>query len=73
MAEEEIWEEGRNRKFNMLSIEGQLGIYLKAQERGKAFALAKGTKIVVTENPPANAGDTGLSPGLGRSQMPWSS
>ena len=24
------------------------------------------------KNPPANAGDTGLSPGLGRSHMPWS-
>ena len=27
----------------------------------------------VVENLPANAGDTGLSPGLGRSHMPWSS
>ena len=26
----------------------------------------------VVKNPPANAGDTGLSPGLGRSHMPWS-
>ena len=26
----------------------------------------------VVENPPANAGDTGLSPGLGRSHMPRS-
>ena len=26
----------------------------------------------VLENLPANAGDTGLSPGLGRSHMPWS-
>ena len=26
----------------------------------------------VVENPPANAGDTGLSPGLGRSRMPRS-
>ena len=26
----------------------------------------------VVENLPANAGDTGLSPGLGRSHMPWS-
>ena len=24
----------------------------------------------VVKNPPANAGDTGLSPGLGRSHMP---
>ena len=27
----------------------------------------------VVGNPPADAGDTGLSPGLGRSHMPWSS
>ena len=27
----------------------------------------------VVENLPANAGDTGFSPGLGRSHMPWSS
>ena len=27
---------------------------------------------VVVENPPANAGDTGLSPGPGRSHMPLS-
>ena len=26
----------------------------------------------VVEHPPANAGDTGSSPGLGRSHMPWS-
>ena len=27
----------------------------------------------VVGNPPANSGDTGLSPGLGGSHMPWSS
>ena len=26
----------------------------------------------VVKNPPANAGDTVSSPGLGRSHMPWS-
>ena len=26
----------------------------------------------MVESPPANAGDTGSSPGLGRSHMPWS-
>ena len=26
----------------------------------------------VVKNPPANAGNTGSSPGLGRSHMPWS-
>ena len=28
--------------------------------------------ISVVNNPPANAGDMGLNPGLGRSHMPWS-
>ena len=27
---------------------------------------------VVVENPPANSGDMGSSPGLGRFHMPWS-
>ena len=27
---------------------------------------------IVVKNPPANAGDTGSSPGPGRSHMPWS-
>ena len=27
----------------------------------------------VVKNPPGNAGDTGSSPGPGRSHMPWSS
>ena len=27
----------------------------------------------MVRNPPANAGDVGLSPGPGRSHMPWSS
>ena len=27
---------------------------------------------IVDKNPPANAGDTGLIPGLGGSHMPWS-
>ena len=27
---------------------------------------------MVVKNPPANTGDTGSSPGLGRSHMPWS-
>ena len=26
----------------------------------------------MVKNPPANAGDTGSSPGLGRSHIPWS-
>ena len=36
----------------------------------KAFAL--GFPGAVVKNLPANAGDTGSSPGPGRSHMPWS-
>ena len=36
-------------------------------ERGRNFPGG-----AVVRNPPANAGDTGSSPGLGRSHMPWS-
>ena len=37
---------------------------------GKTFALDFDGGPVV-KNPPANAGDTGLIPGPGRSHMPW--
>ena len=40
------------------------------------FAKAGGRDFpggTVVKNPPANAGDTGSSPGPGRSHMPWSS
>ena len=37
---------------------------------GNAFKDFPGGTVVT--NPPANAGDTGLSPGPGRSHMPWS-
>ena len=40
------------------------------------FSRLRGTEDfpggTVIKNPPANAGDTGSSPGLGRSHMPWS-
>ena len=38
---------------------------IKMQSRGFAAGA-------VVQNPPANAGDTGLSPGPGRSHMLWS-
>ena len=41
-------------------------VILKSHQRG----FPRGT---VVKNPPANAGDTGLIPGLGRSHRPWSS
>ena len=34
--------------------------------------LVQGFSGAVVKNPPANAGDMGLSPGLGRSHMSWS-
>ena len=51
----------------------------KAVVRGKLTVINEHIKKisgfpggVVVENLPANAGDTGSSPGLGRSHMPWS-
>ena len=41
----------------------------------EVFKVVKGLHWslgAVVENPPANAGDTGSFPGLGRSHMPWS-
>ena len=36
------------------------------------FSLRDFLGGAVVKNLPANAGDMGLSPGLGRSHMPWS-
>ena len=45
----------------------------KVNERKKSKTATKGFPGgSVVENPPANAGDTGSSPGLGRSHMPRS-
>ena len=41
----------------------------KAKVKGALEGFPGGT---VVKNPPANAGDTGLSPGPGRSHMLWS-
>ena len=43
---------------------------LPCQNRNEKFGGFPGGAVV--ENPPANAGDTGSSPGLGGSHMPWS-
>ena len=54
---------------------------LKDNKISKKNSLELGNKKIiglgfpggaVVENLPANAGDTGSSPGLGRSHMPWS-
>ena len=42
----------------------------KKKKRKKHFAAFPGGAVV--KNPPVNAGDTGLSPGPGRSHMPRS-
>ena len=47
----------------------------KCYECGKAFIRSVSQELPgnsVVRNPPANAGDTGLSPDLGRSYMPQS-
>ena len=48
-----------------------LSAYIRKEERSKINDrdFPGGT---VVKNSPANAGDMGLSPGLGRSHMPWS-
>ena len=50
-------------------------IYIR-QEDGFPLAIemvrSGASLVAVVENPPANAGDTGLSPGLGRSHIPRS-
>ena len=46
---------------------------LKTSDKYKILKAAGGFPGgTVVKNPPANAGDTGLIPGPGRSHMPWS-
>ena len=45
-------------------------ILVSASKRNKILGFPGGA---VVKNPPANSGDTGSSPGPGRSHMPWSS
>ena len=52
----------------MNSGKNQLALNVLSKDKCRDFL--GGT---VVKNPPANAGDTGLSPGLGRSHMPRSS
>ena len=47
--------------------EGASAFDVRGQEYGEDFPGG-----AVVKNPPANAGDMGLSSGLGRSYMPWS-
>ena len=48
---------------------------MKDKLGGDLFTLTTGLDFpggTVVKNPPATAGDTGSSPGPGRSHMPWS-
>ena len=54
---------------NRSSTDGHLG-YLDSLAVTKSVVGFPGGAVV--NNPPANAGDMGLSPGLGRSHMPRS-
>ena len=53
-------------------------VYLCLIRKVWVATMIKNSKIrdfpsgTAVKNPPANAGDTGSSPGLGRSHMPWS-
>ena len=62
------------RKSHMsLTLNQKLEIIIKLSEKGISKAKTGGFPGgAVVENLPANAGDTGSSPGLGRSHMPRS-
>ena len=70
-------------KFFKEKDEGELktfSIFREMQARRFSHQLTSNTRTskwgfpggTVVKNPPANAGDPGSIPGLGRSHMPWS-
>ena len=61
-------------KFHAASEDGEFSvIYGEGSLREQSKICFEGFPGgAVVENPPANAGDTGSIPGLGRSHMPWS-
>ncbi|XP_068396776.1 histone H2B type 2-E-like isoform X1 [Eschrichtius robustus] len=74
-----------NKRSTITSREIQTAVRLLLPGELAKHAVSEGTKAVtkytsskdfpggtVVKNPPANAGDTGSSPGPGRSHMPWS-
>ena len=54
-------------KYKNISKYDHKNLFYKYTIRCRGFP--GGTEV---KNPPANAGDMGSSPGLGRSHMPWS-
>ena len=69
---ENICKQSNWQRINLQNIQAvHTSQYQKTQQRNqKMFGGFPGGTVV--ENLPANAGDTGSSPGLGRSHMPWS-
>ena len=58
----------------MLELKGNQRNAVKKTPHNKSTLTFRGFPGgTVVKNPPANAGDTGSSPGPGRSHMPWSS
>ena len=62
-----IYDGGPSFKFLLSSL-----LYVCIHTHNKNDLMLGFPGGAVVENPPVNAGDTGSSPGLGRSHMPWS-
>ena len=59
----------QNKKIDKLDLIKIKNFYASKYTTKKLRGFPGGAGV---ENLPANAGDTGSSPGLGRSHMPWS-
>ena len=69
---------GRSKSSPRREVYSNIGLH-KKQEKSQINNLTYHLKKLegfpggaVVKNPPANEGDTGSSPGPGRSHMPWS-